>query len=431
MLAVALPLLFLHIRYQPSFDVDLGPTATVALSDLAVLAVVVTAVVVALRGGAGRLRAGLPLWVAALAFVLYAVVRARTGTHLVAALKFAEYAALAPAVPLLARRRSDLGLLAWALVAWSAVASFVGLLQLFGVDILDSWGAGSRQPSFLGQLDFASLSGMAFVLALAGLAFGTQQVGGRRLVAAAAVSGIVGLVLSASVAGLAGAAAATACAVALGVHRGMLPVRRLLALGATLGIVALGVVGMRGGDIVQFTRFLGIAEKQESTSADVQTYAQRTVLVYIGWRIFLDNPVVGAGFHASNDPAVFEPELPAAKARYPDAAPLSFPSRENPWGVQNAYVQALADLGAVGLVLLLAALAAALATAVRLAYRGAAPAIALVAGGWVLVAAGVWSALGLVSGVPADATLWLGVGLAGAAILVDREAREGRADAAA
>jgi O-antigen ligase len=403
----------------------------VALSDLAVLAVVVTAVVVALRGGAGRLRAGLPLWVAALAFVLYAVVRARTGTHLVAALKFAEYAALAPAVPLLARRRSDLGLLAWALVAWSAVASFVGLLQLFGVDILDSWGAGSRQPSFLGQLDFASLSGMAFVLALAGLAFGTQQVGGRRLVAAAAVSGIVGLVLSASVAGLAGAAAATACAVALGVHRGMLPVRRLLALGATLGIVALGVVGMRGGDIVQFTRFLGIAEKQESTSADVQTYAQRTVLVYIGWRIFLDNPVVGAGFHASNDPAVFEPELPAAKARYPDAAPLSFPSRENPWGVQNAYVQALADLGAVGLVLLLAALAAALATAVRLAYRGAAPAIALVAGGWVLVAAGVWSALGLVSGVPADATLWLGVGLAGAAILVDREAREGRADAAA
>jgi O-antigen ligase len=188
---------------------------------------------------------------------------------------------------------------------------------------------------------------------------------------------------------------------------------------------------MRGGDIVQFTRFLGIAEKQESTSADVQTYAQRTVLVYIGWRIFLDNPVVGAGFHASNDPAVFEPELPAAKARYPDAAPLSFPSRENPWGVQNAYVQALADLGAVGLVLLLAALAAALATAVRLAYRGAAPAIALVAGGWVLVAAGVWSALGLVSGVPADATLWLGVGLAGAAILVDREAREGRADAAA
>ena len=46
--AAALPLIFLHVRYQPS--VTVGPASVVA-SDLAVLAVVVAALVAGLRLG--------------------------------------------------------------------------------------------------------------------------------------------------------------------------------------------------------------------------------------------------------------------------------------------------------------------------------------------------------------------------------------------
>lgn len=429
-LAAALPLVFLHIRYQPSVVVGSSPAVTVTLADLAVLGVALAALVEAVRTRLRPLRAGLPLWFAGGAFLLFGIARAGSGTHLVSAVKFAEYAALALAVPLLLRTRDDLAWVLRALVAWSAVATLVGLLQLFGVGIADGWGVGSRQPSFLGQLDFAALSGMAFTVGLAGLAFGAQQVAGllrpRLVVWGGVVAGGLGLILSASVAALAGVAVAIAVA-ALAALRGRRLHGRSLVLGAgAVALVAAGTLALRGGDLVQFTRFLGISEKVESSRADVQTYTQRTVLVWIGFEVFKQHKAAGAGWGASADPEVFEPLLPAARARYPDAAPLSFPSRENPWGVQNAYVQALADLGVIGLALLLATLAAGLWLALRAtlaATRRAATAggtahVGVLATGWVLVTMGIWAALGLISGVPSDAALWLGLGLAAAAPLL-------------
>ena len=55
-----------------------------------------------------------------------------------------------------------------------------------------------------------------------------------------------------------------------------------------------------------------------------------------------------------------DPQLPAARKKFPDVAPLAFPTREHEWGVQNAYIQAAADLGLIGLVLWLAPFALAL-----------------------------------------------------------------------
>ena len=65
-----------------------------------------------------------------------------------------------------------------------------------------------------------------------------------------------------------------------------------------------------------------------------------TLLTYIGYRIWRDHPVVGAGWQASTDPDVVDPQLPAARKKFPDVAPLAFPTREHEWGVQNAYIQA-------------------------------------------------------------------------------------------
>lgn len=414
-LAAALPVVFLHIDYQPAFTVDVGPSVTVTLADLAILAVAALAAVAAVRTRLQPLRAGLPIWIAAAAFLVFGVVRSRTGTHLVSSLKFGEYAALALAVPLLVRGRAELRLLLWAVTGWAGIASMVGLAQLFGAGIAGGWGAGSRQPSFLGQLDFAALSGLALSIGLAGLALGTAAVGGRRLVALATLAGAVGLVLSASVAALAGFAAATAAIAIVALrHQRLRP--RATAVGAVaVALVVAGTLALRGGDLVQFTRFLGLSETAASTSKDVQTYGQRTVLVWIGWQIFLDHKAFGVGWNGSGDPRSFEPYVPAAQQHFPDVAPLSFPSREHPWGVQNAYVQALADLGVVGFGLLLALLGAGIWAAARAALRGTAVLVGSLALGWLLVTMGVWAALGIVAGVPADAALWLALGLAAAA----------------
>ena len=53
--------------------------------------------------------------------------------------------------------------------------------------------------------------------------------------------------------------------------------------------------------------------------------------------------------------------------------------------------------------------------AARAALRGTAVLAGSLALGWLLVAMGVWAALGLIAGVPEDATLWLALGLAAAA----------------
>src|SRR5436305_9197167 len=69
-LAHAIPLVFLHVDYQPGFTISAGSTdAHVYLSDLAVLATAVAALATGIRDGFGALRAGWPIWAAGGAFL--------------------------------------------------------------------------------------------------------------------------------------------------------------------------------------------------------------------------------------------------------------------------------------------------------------------------------------------------------------------------
>jgi O-antigen ligase len=134
---------------------------------------------------------------------------------------------------------------------------------------------------------------------------------------------------------------------------------------------------------------------------------------------------VGAGWQGSTDPDVVDPQLPAAHREFPDVAPLAFPTREHEWGVQNAYIQAAADLGLIGLVLWLAPFAIGLV----LAFRANAPPGAVAAFA-ILAAMGIWGAQGLVAGIPLDAATWLGLGLAATAVARrSQTARQGKWDA--
>jgi O-antigen ligase len=405
-LALAIPFLFLHIKYQPGVRVPLGSTHLgLEASDVAVVIVALVAAREGLRAGFAPLRPALPLWLASAALILWIFIRSGSLEHFVTAAKFSEYALLAVSAPLILRRRVDWELVAAAVVAWSVAATCFGLLQFFGVDMADAWAAGRRQPSFLGHSDFAALSALALGIGLAAVLLARDRIGW-----AAVATGGAGLVLSGATAGLIGIAAGSAGFLYAVSRRRPLAVRDVAVSAVVLAVVAAGVLVLRAGDLENFLRFAHLKGK-ETQSAGIQTYSHHTLLAYVGYRIWRDHPVVGAGWQASTDPAVVDPELPAAHKKFPDVPPLAFPTRAHEWGVQNAYVQAAADLGLIGLVLWLAPFALALVLALRAnAPPGAVAAFAI------LSAMGIWGGQGLVAGIPLDAMTWLGFGLAATAV---------------
>ncbi len=421
-LAAALPILFLHVRYQPGFTITAGSTSVhVVLSDIAVLVVAASALFV-WAVDRPPLRAGRWVWLASVAFLVWdfaAVVYPRWldesydwHTHLVTAGKLAEYALLAPAVVVLVRRRADLELVLGVLVAWSVAASAVAVVQFFGWRVLAGWPTGWRQPSFLGHHDLAGLSGAAACVALLWLAF--PRPGWGRFAAVAAVAGVVGLILSGSTAGAIGFGLAAAAAFVAARWRGAATRRRLAAIVCLPLVVVAGLVPLRSGDVGHLLRYFGIGPKEKERN--VETLVQRTLLIYIGWRIFLDHPAVGAGFQSSLERSVYSPYLPDARARFPSSPPRAFPSPQHPWGVQNLYVQTLAETGVIGFLLLVAVFVSGLASAGLVAWRGP-PEIALLAVLWLLLCIGVWNALGTIAGIPLDALTWLALGLAAAALV--------------
>jgi len=432
-LAASIPFVFLHEQWQRwgTFGIDIGSTTVdVRPSDLGVLIVVVAAAVSLVRLGASPLVAGRWLWLSGAALLVWLAFQAlrpvavddeEFSSHLVTFAKLCEYALLAVAVPLLVRRRDDLVIFLTALVLWSVAATAVALLQFFGLDVFGAWNAGWRQPSFLGHHDLAALSAIALSVAAGGIVASRRNLPVPSIFVPALVAGLLGLVVAGSVAA-AGGLAVGMLVVAFASRARFAPsARQYAALAAVVLAVSGGVAAVRGDALEDFLRFLGV---RNDAPVGVETYSQRTVLAYIGLRIFEDNPVAGVGWQRSSTPDVFEPYVPDARKRFPDVVELAFPSRENRWGVQNLYIQVLADAGIVGFALLLAVGGVALVLAWRTARRAPplwAVGAGLVSVGAILTLAGEWSSLGIVSGIPIQAAtcLMFGLAAAGAASIED------------
>ena len=340
-LAVAIPFLFMHERFQPELAVAVGSTSLeIRLADWAVLAVVAVALITAVRRGTKPLAAGRLLWISGallIGWLAFAALRpvamddAQFDEHLVSYLKFVEYALLAVAVPLVVRRSRDLTLVLLGVVLWSAVATGVALLQLLGSDIFSVSTSGWRYASFLGRHDLAALSALA-----ASLARRTNRHGARPR------SGDLALSTRRNCGG-----ARASCSPA----RSLPPAASRSArwgCGSPLGIGSRrragrprhwwrpsrqsqsGVVMIRSEALDDFLRFVGL--HGDDTAQGVETYSQRTVLAYIGLRIAQDNPIVGVGWQRSSRPEVFEPYVDDARERFPDVVDLAFPTEENPMG---------------------------------------------------------------------------------------------------
>jgi O-antigen ligase len=424
-LALAVPVLFLHERYQPTVEMDWrSTTVDIRLSDLLVLAVVVAAIVAAARLGSRPLGAGRILWVPGIALLVWLAFQAlrpvsmddaRFEDHLVSFLKLGEYALLAPAVPLLVRRAQDLAVVVASVVVWSAVATTVALVQFFGVDVFEAWNPGWRQPSFLGHHDLAALSALVAGLVVAGVICERKRLPALQLFGVALAAGALGLIVAGSLAAAGGFALGALVAALVARGRFAPSLRRFVALLALVAVVGAGVTAIRADSLEEFVRFLGISERRDPEG--VETYSQRTVLAYIGLRIWEDNPVLGVGWQRSARAEVFEPYLEDARERFPDVVDLAFPAPGREWGVQNLYVQMLADAGVIGLLLLLAVGAAGLVLARRTAVHAPTPwaagaGVATICG--LLTLAGEWASLGIVAGIPIQAATCLALGLAAA-----------------
>ena len=417
-LGAAVPFLFLHATYQPTLSLDVGKTSIdVTLADAAIAAVVAAAIVRGRREGLEPLRRARWLLGIAAALVVLAALSLATpsllgeeyavGVHAISVAKYAWYACLLPATVLLVRSVADAVPLLRALVAWSVAATAVGLLQFLGLlSEFEGKRPGQREPSFIGIHDFAALSAAALTLGAIGFALGDGRPAGRGWSRIALATGALGVVLSGAMTAVVGLWLAVATLLLAARSLRALQVRNALAiLGVTL-VVTAGTAAMRADTIERFAEFVGLRDRTEQTG--VESYAHRTLLAYIGGRIWLDNPITGVGWQASSEEWAYGRYLDDARRRFPDEPEQAFPAPDRPWGIQLLYLQVAADLGVAGIAALLALAAVGIAAGIRGLRTSPVPLVGLC---WLLVATGVWTGIGLVPGLPLDALTWLAFGL--------------------
>jgi O-Antigen ligase len=288
---------------------------------------------------------------------------------------------------------------------WSVFATGVGVAQFFGAPIFFAGTVARRQASFLSSGDFAAISCAVLLVGLAAIGFPQLRLG-RHLAIVATASGVLGTIIAGSLAGVLGVVTAVVVLAVVGLLRRELAARPVVLVGAAAAIVLVGSLAIRTAD-------LGASPgKQQAHPTKIQTYAHRTLLVWLGYRIWLDHPVLGVGFEGSAEPDTFEPYLPAAHRHFPDESPNSFPSRaqNRRYGVQNLWVQALADLGVIGFGLTAAVFAAAAWLAARAALAGRR--IGTIAIAWTVLVVWLFTAQGFIAGIPLDALTWVALGLA-------------------
>ena len=179
-------------------------------------------------------------------------------------------------------------------------------------------------PSFVGYHDFAALAGTTLGIAMATIAAGAWR-SLRWLGAAAAAAGVVGVVIAGALATILALLLGAVLTLVFMLARRTFALRRAAAIAGLILAVTLGTLSLRSGDVADYIGFLG---KQDEANGNVQSYSQRTVLAYIGLRIFLDHPLTGVGWQASELPVNFEPHLDAARRRFPDVAEQALPSEE-------------------------------------------------------------------------------------------------------
>ncbi len=413
-LATATVLSLVRSIDQPSFSVEIAGTEVAFVLADAALAVLAAFCLQRLLGRGSLPRPARAVTLAAAAFStwLFLSSAANGADAVIAAAKLLEYGVLALGFVLFVRRRLQLWLLVGVLVAFTVVAVGYGLLAFFDAPFVDSRFPTRRQPSFLGEHDLAALSTMTLAVAVAALFTPAHRLG--RLPLVAGVAGAIGVVLGAAVAGLLGLYLAVAAIVAVAIARGAATKRAVAVTAAVTAAITIGVLALRSGDLGAFFRSLGIGEAQDDPFGNAASWNERLIDAYIGGRIFLDNPIVGTGWHGELPPDEYARFIDDARARFPDQPATYFPTGDG-FIPQQTYDQVLYELGIVGALLFIVLAFVTVRAAVRVARTWArddpdAPA-AYLAAAWVAALAGGLTGAALFGGIPLAAIFWITIGV--------------------
>jgi O-antigen ligase len=202
-----------------------------------------------------------------------------------------------------------------------------------------------------------------------------------------ALWGAVGLVQSQSVGSLVG----TSAALVLGLAFMVAPNRRIVAVRALRGAMALVVA-------VALAYGLAAAIRPENLPTSEQFHdssgGQRAVLAAAGVELVERHPLIGVGWRRSEEPKVIgDPGVNAElRARFTSTRSDYFPD-VTPASVHNAYVQVAADLGLIGFglfVLMLASLARGVARVLTRTPRAGPERAQLWFLAWGLVLVAIW-----------------------------------------
>jgi hypothetical protein len=413
-LATATVLSLVRSIDQPGLGLDVGGSDVDFVPADAALVLLAAFCVQRLLGRGSLPRPARALALAATAFSAWLLLSsaANGGDAIVAAAKLLEYGVLALGFVLFVQRRQQLWLLVGVLVVFTAVAVGYGLLAFLDAPFVDADFPGRRQPSFLGEHDLAALSTMVLAVGLAALFAPRHRLG--RLPLLAGVVGAVGVVLGAALAGLLGLYLAVAALLVVAAARRAVTRRALTVTLAVTAAITLGVLSLRSGDVGAFLRSLGIGERQEDPFGNAASWNERLIDAYIGFRVFLDNPVVGTGWHGELPPEEYVRFLDDARARFPDEPATYFPGRES-FIPQQTYDQVLYELGIVGAVLFLLLAVVTVRTAAQVARRWPRgdpdEAAAYLPATWTAALAGGLSGAALFGGIPLAAIFWITIGV--------------------
>ena len=395
---VTVALCLIRARDQPSIDVGIGSTtARIVPADIALVVLAVVALAAISKRGLER-----AAWAAAISGTLFCVWLLATAvvngaSAFVSGAKVVELVALALGAIAFIRVRPQLDALAELLILFTLVADVVGVVKFIS-------GGGGRQPSFLGEHDFAALATLPLLYGLALL----HERGRDRRAWLAIVVGSLGCVLGAALASLLGLYIGAVVVIALYALTRRLTLRDVAATVAVVGLVTGGTLVLRSGDLGFLQSWFGKPASRPGQYAS--SWSQRLIYTYIGGRIFLAHPIAGTGWWGDLPPQEFDRFLPDARRRFPDQPLHYLPPADIPFIPQQTYDEVLYELGAVGGVLFLALLVSLGRTATRAARRARGAATAIPAA-WLAASLGALAGEGLFGGTPLAATFWLVAGV--------------------
>lgn len=275
-------------------------------------------------------------------------------------------------------RMENFALIKKVIVAAAFTNGLVAMIQWIQAGIGSLFHPSLRLGGLLGPVGLGLAGGLLLILSLP--EHGRPVARSRRWAGRIGIlMGLFMLLVSKSASAIV-AAGVGASLLLLLIRRPRLTRKQLIVATLILAVGFAAVVGLRWFDVVGLFEVSG------------GSFTQRLIVGYAAWLIFLDHPLWGVGWQTSWSPAVIgDPNVSVQVRQRLGELPQVLLPEENPTSVHNFYLQVLAELGIVGVIILIT-IVVQLIRACRMLLRRPSPETRGVAMQWtvILVMLGTW-----------------------------------------